>query len=144
MKTRTKVPMAVVAAALAAGGIAQARECSQGTLEGLYVFSAAGFNIIQGAAQPKAVTEFIRFNGEGTVTVAAATANLNGVAFRSPPNGTGSYTVAEDCTGTLQFGDRAKAAFDLFIAPGGDKIYMNQTGGVVPGVLQGTAVRLSD
>ena len=67
MKTPTRVPMAVVAAALAAGGIAQARDCSQATLEGLYVFSAAGFNIIQGAAQPKAVTEFIRFNGEGTV-----------------------------------------------------------------------------
>jgi hypothetical protein len=144
MKTRTKIPLPVVAAALAACGVAQARDCSEATLEGLYVFSASGFNIVQGLAQPKAVTELIRFNGNGTVTVAAATANLNGVVFRSPPNGAGSYTVAADCTGSLQFTDRAHASFDLFIASDGHKIYMNQVGGIVPGVLQGTAVQLSD
>jgi len=137
MKTRTKVPMAVVAAALAAGGIAQARECTQATLEGLYVFSAAGFNIIQGAAQPKAVTEFIRFNGDGTVTVAAATANLNGVAFRSPPNGTGSYTVAADCTGTLSITNGP--SWNMYVGPGAQQLWLIQTGGR-PGDGTGLAV----
>ncbi|HEY0768224.1 MAG TPA: hypothetical protein VGD47_09740 [Steroidobacteraceae bacterium] len=144
MKTRTKLPIGAAAAALAACGIAQARDCSESTLEGLYVFSATGFNIVQGAAQPKAVTEFIRFNGNGTLTVPAATVSLDGVVIRSPPNGTGSYTVSSDCTGSLQFNDRAHASFDLFIAADGHTIYMNQTGGALPGVLQGRAESLSD
>lgn len=148
MKTRTtKFPLAGIAAAAAAAaacGSAQARTCGESTLEGLYVFSATGYNIVQGVAQPKAVTEFIRFNGDGTVTVLAAVASLNGVILRPPPNGTGTYTVAAECTGSLQFDDPRHTAFDLFITPGGDQIYMNQTGGAVPGVLQGTARRLSD
>jgi hypothetical protein len=145
MKTRPKlsIPTAVAAAALAACGIARADEgCGESTLSGLYAFSASGFNVIQGVAQPKAVTEFIRFNGDGTLTVPAAVVSQNGVISRPPP-GTGTYSVDADCTGKLQFGPPGPA-FDLFIAPSGRDIYMNQTGGAVPGVLQATAKRLSD
>ena len=119
-----------------------ARGCSDATLRGLYVFNASGFNIVAGVSQPKAVVEFIRFNGDGTLTVPAATASINGVIIRSPPDGPGIYSVGADCTGTVAFGPPGPT-FDLFVAPRGSEVYMNQTGGAVPGVLQGTAERLS-
>lgn len=141
----TKVFLTAVALVMTAGGTAQAhdrpRECGAWMLKGLYVFSATGFNIVQGVAQPKAVTEFIRLNGDGTLTVPAATVSQNGAILRLPPNGIGTYTVEPDCTGKLQFGPPG-ASFDLFVAPSGWEIYMNQTGGAVPGVLEGRAKRI--
>ena len=134
--------LAVAGSSLAVCGFAQAHEpCSASTLEGLYIFSATGFNIVQGAAQPKAVTEYIHFNGDGTLSVPAATVSVNGVITR-PPAGVGTYTLDPDCTGRLQFGPPG-AAFDLFIAGHGSEVYMNQTGGAVPGVLEGRARRIS-
>ena len=47
------------------------RNCTVATLDGLYVFAASGFIIpASGPAQPKAILEWIRFNGDGTVFVA--------------------------------------------------------------------------
>ena len=40
---------------------------------GLYVFTASGFNIVGGVAQPKVIVESIRFDGHGNLTVPAAT-----------------------------------------------------------------------
>ena len=132
-----------LSASLAVSSLVRADDdCSAETLRGLYVFSASGFNIVSGAAQPKAITEYIKFNGDGTLTVPAATANQNGVVFR-PQGGVGTYTVAPDCTGRLQFGPPGPA-FDLFVTQDGSSIYMNQTGGAVPGVLQGQAKHLSN
>jgi hypothetical protein len=34
-------------------------------------FNGSGYNIVAGVAVPKAVVEFIRFNGDGTLTVPA-------------------------------------------------------------------------
>jgi len=72
--------------ALAACGTAQAtnngqnqRRCSDTTLRGLYVFGATGYNIVADAAQPKAILEFIRFDGRGAIVSPAATVSLNGV-----------------------------------------------------------------
>ena len=49
------------------------RNCTVATLDGLYVFAASGFIIpASGPAQPKAILEWIRFNGDGTVFVAGA------------------------------------------------------------------------
>ena len=115
-----------------------ARGCSDATLRGLYVFNAYGFNIVAGVAQPKAIVEFIRFNGDGTLTVPAATASINGVIIRSAPDGPGSYSA---CTGRSR--SPPGPTFDLFVAPRGSEVHMSQTGGAVPGVLQGTAERLS-
>src|SRR5689334_6478867 len=128
----------VVAAAmvLAMSGAAQAKDddddgkgCSESTLRGLYVFTASGFNIVGGVAQPKAIVESIRFYGDGTLTVPAATVSLNGAIQRSPPGGTGSYTLAADCTGMLQFGASPMTGpgFDLFVAFKGSEIQMIQT-----------------
>jgi len=47
------------------------RNCTAATLDALYVFAASGFIIpASGPAQPKAIAEWIRFNGDGTVFVA--------------------------------------------------------------------------
>jgi len=95
------------------------QRCTVGTLDGLYVFAATGYIIPpSGPAQPKAIVEFIHFNGDGTVDVPGATRSVNGVIGRTPPGGTGTYTVADlvpadrGCAGSLTFTDGR--SFDLF------------------------------
>lgn len=136
--------VAVAMAFVGVTGVAQtnddgARECSVATLRGLYVFAASGYNIVGGAAQPKAILESIRFDGNGTLTVPSATVSLNGTILHFPPNGTGTYTVAPDCTGTLAFG--SGPTFDLVLSPRGVEFFMIQTNPNT--VLQGNVVRLS-
>ena len=60
----------VATMALGVSGVALAEHgghrCTVATLDGLYVFAATGFTIpASGPAQPKAIVEFIRFNGDG-------------------------------------------------------------------------------
>src|SRR5690349_16552223 len=43
----------------------EVQQCFQHKLNGLYVFSATGYMIVGGVAQPKAIVELIRFNGDG-------------------------------------------------------------------------------
>jgi hypothetical protein len=149
MKRMAKQKLVVAMLALSMVGLAQAdnddngKACSLSTLDSLYLFSASGFNIIGGVAQPKAVVELIRFNGDGTLTGGPATASINGTITRSPAGGLGSYTVATNCTGTLDFGPPTHFTYDFFIAPKAAYLVMIQTGGPVPGVLQGTADKLS-
>jgi hypothetical protein len=131
----------VIAIFLAAGvsGIAfaddDARPCSERTLHGSYVFSASGFTIVSGAAQPKAIVEVIDFNGDGTLAVPAATRSVNGVITRSLPS-VGSYTVAEDCTGTIAFDG---PSFDIFVSPRGNQLWLIQTN--PNNVFEGAATR---
>jgi hypothetical protein len=147
MKKLTLQSLTAAAMALAMSGVVQGNEnddgraCSEAALRGLYVFSASGFNVVAGVAQPKAVVEFIRFNGDGSLTVPAATVSINGTITRSPANGPGTYTVGPGCTGSLAFGPPGPT-FDLFVAPSGSAIDMIQTGPGSP-VMQGTAERLS-
>jgi hypothetical protein len=144
----------VVAAAmvLAVSGVARAHDddddrkgCSKSTLDGLYVFTASGFNIVSGVPQPKAIVELIDFHGDGNLTVPAATVSINGTISRNAPGGTGTYTLGADCTGSLVFGPPlapAGPAYDLFVAFKGSQIQMIQTGPGSP-VFQGTAERVS-
>lgn len=111
--------------------------CGLETLRGTYVFGATGFNIVAGVAQPKAIAEVIEFNGDGTLSVPAATLSLNGIIVRSSP-GIGTYAVADHCSGTIAF---AGPAFDIFIARDAETIWMIQTNSNT--VLQGTATRTS-
>lgn len=156
MKKLTQGLMAV-ATTLAMSGAVQAnghgghgKTCSVDTLEGLYVFSASGFSIVGGVAQPRAIVEFIRFDGEGTLSVLAGTLSVNGVVTRvgGGAGPAGTYSVASNCTGLLVFGPPGPT-FDLYVAPSGSEVHMIFTGGpvpglgVVPGVLQGVAERLS-
>jgi hypothetical protein len=123
--------------------------CTLGTLHGLYVFRASGFIVpASGPALPKAIVEVIRFNGDGTVEVPAATVSLNGVIVVSPPGGTGTYTVAdlvsEDraCSGTLTFAaSPVSPSFNLVIPLRGDTIWLIQTN--PNNVFEGTATKVA-
>ena len=111
--------------------------CTERTLRGSYVFSASGFNIVGGVQQPKAIVEVIAFNGDGTLDVPAATVSLNGAIIRSPAS-SGTYTVEDDCSGTITFNG---PTYDMFLSKGGDDIAMIQTNPNT--VFQGLATRTS-
>ena len=122
------------------------QHCTLGALDGLYVFSVTGYTIVAGATpQPKAITEFIRFNGDGTLTSPAATRSLNGVVAQFVPGGAGTYTVTNPdptdiaCTGTLTF--TGGPSFDLFFVAKGDNVWMIQTN--PNNVLQGKLTKVS-
>lgn len=156
MKFSTLHSLAAAAIALSVSASVQAddnegsgRECSEATLQGLYVFSASGFSIVAGVAQPRALVEFIRFNGDGTLSNPAVTLSINGVITRGGGSGpSGTYSMASNCTGSLAFGPPGPT-FDLYLTPSGSEVHMIVTGGpvpglgVVPGVLQGVAERVS-
>jgi hypothetical protein len=142
MKALTWQVFICAAMVLSACGLARAdgRDdgCSLKTLRGTYVFSATGFNIVAGVAQPKAIVEVIDFNGDGALSVPAATLSANGVIIRSLPGGFGTYTIEDDCTGTVTFNG---PTFDVFISRDGDTLSMIQTNPNT--VFQGTATRRS-
>jgi hypothetical protein len=136
-----QVASAVVA--LSIGAMASAsdwsQECRVEKLTGLYVFSATGYTIVSGVVQPKAIVELIRFNGNGTLSVPGATRSVNGVIAQSPPGGTGTYTLAEDCRGSLVF--TGGPAFDIFADPNGNDVWMIQTN--PNNVFQGNVTKVS-
>lgn len=111
--------------------------CGLATLRGTYVFAAGGFNIVAGVAQPKAIVEVVEFNGDGTLSVPSATRSVNGVIGRTLA-GIGTYTLENDCSGTILF---EGPAFDIFTSPGAEAIWMIQTN--PNSVFQGTATRTS-
>jgi len=112
--------------------------CSNATMQGLYIFSANGYQVVDGAAQPKAIVEMIRFNGDGTLVVPGVTRSVNGVVTRAPAHGLGTYALDADCIGTLTFTNGP--AFDIFAAPRGDDMWMIQTNS--GNVLQGNVTRV--
>jgi hypothetical protein len=136
--------LAVIALLCCVSGTALAhdKECSLASLKGDYVFSASGHSLIAGVWQPKAIVEYIHFNGDGTLTVTAATvanAGNSGTVTQSPPGGTGTYVLDANCKGSLQF--TPGPTFDIFAAPRGKALWMIQTN---PGnVFQGQVKRVS-
>ena len=125
--------------------------CTVARLHGLYVFAATGFTGLpvtssSPPAQPKAIIELIRFNGDGSLDVPGATRSINGSIAQIPAGGTGIYTVSDvvppggACTGTLTFSPSGPH-FDLFIAPNGKRIWMIQTDS--GNVFQGMTTKLS-
>ena len=76
--------------------------CTLNTLKGTYRFAATGYNITSTGPQPIAIVEVIDVNGDGTLNVPAVTLSVNGTILRFVDVG-GSYTVNEDCTGTITF-----------------------------------------
>lgn len=142
--------LAAVAAAAGATGIGAAatgaaetqgralaqRPCSLHTLRGSYVFTATGYTIVAGVAQPKAIIEAIDFHGDGTLLVPAATVSINGVVARSA--GVGLYTLDDACRGTVTF--TPGPSFDIFADPTGQQAWMIQTN--PNNVFQGTVTRI--
>ena len=108
--------------------------CTAATLNGLYIFDASGINGLPPSLPtswiPKAVVESLRLNGDGTLS-AVATASVGGnLVGGELHNATGTYTVNQNCTGTLEFnpqGNPPGPHFDIFIAPGGTTFHMIQT-----------------
>lgn len=142
LKRMTSQTLVAATMALGLSGIALAdNDCTLKTLRGSYVFAAKGYNIgATGIAQPKAIIEVINFNGDGTLSVPAATRSVNGVIARSPAGGTGSYTADSSCTGTIAFA--GGPSFDIFISPNGEMLWMIQTNPDT--VFQGTATRVGN
>jgi hypothetical protein len=125
---KTKLAAAALICCLSGTALAHDKECSLATLRGDYVFSASGHSLIAGVWQPKAIVEYIHFNGDGTLTVTAATvanAGNSSVVTQSPPGGTGTYALDANCKGTLQF--TPGPSFDIFAAPRGKGLWMIQT-----------------
>jgi hypothetical protein len=114
-------------------------ECREYLLNGLYVFSATGYTIVSGVAQPKALVELIRFNGDGTLSVPGATRSINGVIAQSPSGGTGTYVLDADCRGSLGF--TGGPTFDIFAAPNGTDLWMIQTN--PNNIFQGNVTKVS-
>ena len=141
MKRLTRRSLVAAAMAVGVSGVALAdNDCTLKTLRGSYVFAANGYNLVSGVAQPKIIVEIIDFNGDGTLSVPAATRSVNGVIARTPPGGTGSYTVDVGCQGTIAFA--GGPSFDIFISPQGVMLWMIQTNSDT--VFQGTATRISE
>lgn len=118
-----------------------AEECGANTIRGVYLFHASGFNIVNGAALPKAIIEKLVFDGEGNVSTPAVSVSVNGTIVQPPQGAPGVYTVDGDCTGTLTFADAPGNMFALQIKPTGSEMNMLQTN--TNTVMQGTAERVT-
>ena len=135
----------VAAMTFGVSGIASANgrdRCTDAALDGFYVFTASGFDIVSGVSQPIAIVELIRFNGDGTVDVPGGRVSVNGSIF--PTVATGTYTIAsltapnKGCEGSLTF---PGVHLDIFIPPDAQHIQLIQTD---PGtVFRGTATKVS-
>ena len=135
-------------------GLAAAKptnRCTNDILKGQYVFSASGFtrppNSVPGTPWvPKAIIEVLQFNGDGTLSTPAVTvANPfgdTGNILQPPAGANGTYSINEDCTGTVQFSDAANVTFKVYVdPPRGTTIWLIQ---INPNnnVFQGSAKRV--
>lgn len=118
-------------------------KCTDRTLDGFYVFTASGFQIVGGASLPVAIVEQIRFNGDGIADAVGGKVSFNGNIF--PTISSGTYTVTsltppnKGCEGTLTF--PGPVNLYMFIPPDAHDIQLIRTD---PGsVFQGTATKVS-
>lgn len=126
MRTLSAVTFAGVVSSVAwADNNGRGPECDSATLKGEYVFTASGYNIVSGVAQPKTILELIEFHGDGALTVLGGTISINGTVTQVAPNGAGNYTLGPDCNGTLNFIPLPN--FSLFVERDGKSGWMFQT-----------------
>jgi hypothetical protein len=117
-------------------------KCTPASLDGLYIFTASGFTIVGGVAQPVAIVEQIRFNGDGTADVPGGRVSVNGNVFTTA--GTGTYTISalaapnRACQGSLAF---PGVNLYMFIPPDARDIQAIRTDPNT--VFQGTATKVS-
>jgi hypothetical protein len=89
----------------------------------------------------------LHFNGDGTLTTPSVTvANSFGDlgTILQPPSGgaAGSYSINDDCSGTVQFLDANNVTFKIYVdPPQGDTLWMIQTN-PANNVFQGSAKRV--
>jgi hypothetical protein len=128
--------------------LAQNEPCRAERLKGLYAFSATGYTRanLESPWVPKAIVEFLRLNGDGTLTtpwVTVVNPFGNGGLVVDRVGTPGTYSVDEDCTGWVQFGDGV--VFRIFVAPLAGEFWMIQTGGLGGSlnVFQGRATKVA-
>ena len=100
---------------------AQARECSNASLQGAYGFSVG--MIVLPAATPRAVLGRLSFDGKGNFTN-ILTLNDNGTVTHATDFGT--YTVNADCTGKL-FTTGSTRTIEIVLVDGGNEFYQIRT-----------------
>lgn len=121
---------------------ADGHKCTPALLDGFYVFTASGFTIVGGVAQPSAIVEQIRFNGDGTADVPGGRVSVNGNIFSTL--GTGTYTISalaspnRACEGSLTF---PGVNLYMFIPPDARDIQLIRTD--TNTVFRGTATLVS-
>ena len=144
ISARALITLVAVAVAFGISGTALAdsdsQVCGPETLHGSYVFTAQGFNIVYGVAQPKAIVEGIDFNGDGTLSVPFATISINGLILQIPPGGVGTYTLDSSCEGTLTF-TTGPVNYNISVQLSGKELWMIQTDANT--VFQGTVRKVS-
>jgi hypothetical protein len=156
-RRRVWLAVAVLTAAIALGiaDLKQAQSapsrCRLSDLDGLYIFAATGWGVAPGTTPvpdplpPKAIIEWIRFNGDGTLDSAGATRSLNGSVAQVPAGSSGTYIVTDlnpsdgGCAGSIQFTNGPM--FDVFFAPSAAVISLIQAD--QHNVFQGTATKIS-
>lgn len=117
------------------------RTCNVATLKGTYQFASSGFMGEGSTMVPFTVAGFDVLDGHGNLT-SNSTAVVNGtVIFQNAIVPNGSYTIQQDCTGTLNLG-ASGIVLDFFVAADGERFDYVQT--APPGnVLAGTIRRTS-
>jgi hypothetical protein len=117
------------------------RTCNVATLNGTYQFASSGFMLEGSTMVPFTVAGFDVLDGHGNLT-SNSTAVVNGtVIFQNAIVPNGSYTIREDCTGTLNLGVSG-IVLDLFVAADGEKFDYVQTspsGSVLAGTIRRTS-----
>jgi len=126
-----------------AGAAADGQVCSVHMLRGLYLWTFDGFQNFGGNFAPKAIMQGLQFNGDGTTFNPFGTVNIGGTIIIDATGGVGTYTVAADCTGTLQV--TGGTSFNMYVGAGAQRLWITQTGGGPgdgTGLGVGTATRL--
>ncbi|MBV8308439.1 MAG: hypothetical protein JO274_13250 [Gammaproteobacteria bacterium] len=130
-------PVSIIPQARASGLSAEAEaQCPRGdaTLHGAYMSQGGGSIIGVG---PITFQGTVYLDGKGGV-VNPFTASFNGTILRLVAPGT--YTVASDCTGTMELGGTDH--FDIRISPDGSRIdYIKTDAGAI---VSGRATRMQD
>jgi len=105
--------------------------CSLETLQGTYIYAYGGFSIEDGRQRPIASAGQEVYYGDGTMSGVYSQIS-NGTVVQNIPT-TGTYTLNEDCTGTLTTEDEIGTVhYDLFVDPSGDEFSWVATD---PGIL---------
>lgn len=125
--------------------------CTNDILNGRYVFNTTGYTRAPATGPgtswaPKAILEVLQFNGDGTFTTPSVTAanpfGDTGAILQPGAGAPGSYSINDDCTGTIHFFDANSVTFKIYVnLPRGDTIFMIQTN-PTNNVFQGVANRV--
>jgi hypothetical protein len=111
-------------------------------LKGLYLWSFNAYSNLNGSFVPAAVLQGLQFNGDGTTYNTFGTVNIGGTFVFDAAGAAGSYTVAQDCTGTLSI--TGGPNFNIYVGPGAKQVWTIQSSpnSASTGVSVGTATRL--